>query len=93
MRRLPIEPAALEAAVVKLERRVVDALRRGAYTYTVGPEREAGLLQGAEVAPDRPDGAPKLTGGVVGHHTLGTVDHREDSWSPRDIGPAILMIR
>ena len=36
MRRLPIKPApALEAAVVKLERRVVDALRRGAYTYTV----------------------------------------------------------
>ena len=35
MSRLPIEPAALEAAVVKLERRVVDALRRGAYTYTI----------------------------------------------------------
>jgi len=38
-------------------------------------EREAGLLQGVEVTPDRADGALELAGGAVDRHALGPVDH------------------
>ena len=63
----------------------------------LGVEREAGLLQGVEVAPDRADGDRQVPGSVVDRDALGAVDQLEELPLPAELiatgHPSIVVVR